>query len=236
LEITACNLWDSCRWFVLFTAGKTGHERPFKEERRLVFSVPAYSVDTIKCMHSAETQDVTYGKPAIGGPFRLTDCETGKEVTEQDFLGKFAVIYFGFTHCPDVCPDELEKMSKAISKMDLMPGVGAMVTPIFISVDPKRDTPEAVKTYIKEFHPRFRGLTGTDEQIRQAAKAYRVYYAIGESDGEDYLVDHSIFFFLMDPEGTFLDFYGRQSTAEDIVDKVSKHVRKWDQDKKAGRV
>lgn len=184
----------------------------------------------------AETQNATYGKPAIGGPFQLMNAEDGKPVTEKDLKGKFSIIYFGFTHCPDVCPDELEKMSKAITKMDLLKGVGEMVTPVFISVDSKRDTPEAVKTYIKEFHPRFMGLTGDEEQVKNAAKAYRVYYAIGETDGEDYLVDHSIFFFLMDPEGEFVDFYGRNSTADEIVEKVSKHVRQWQQDRKSGRI
>ena len=86
----------------------------------------------------------------MGGPFTLVDSETGQTVTDKDFHGKFTILYFGFTHCPDVCPDELEKMSKAITKLDRMgSAIGELVVPVFISVDPKRDTPEAVKTYIK---------------------------------------------------------------------------------------
>ncbi len=132
--------------------------------------IPKYVVDK---------QNRDMGKPKVGGPFSLVDCETKERVTDKSFLGKFIVIYFGFTNCPDVCPDELEKMSHAIRKMDKMPGVGEMVTPVFVSVDPGRDTPEAVKEYIKEFHPRFVGLVGTEEEIQKAAKAYRIYVSKG---------------------------------------------------------
>jgi protein SCO1/2 len=128
-----------------------------------------------------------------------------------------------------------------------------MVEPIFISVDPKRDTPEVVKNYIKgkcsfshtlfntvaEFHPRFKGLTGSEEQVREAAKAYRIYISRGDAingDENDYLVDHSIFFLFVNPDGDFSDFFGRTATAEDIVDKVAKSVRAWKQQKAAGRV
>lgn len=138
-----------------------------------------------------------------------------------------------------VCPDELEKMSKAITKVDALPGIGEHVTPVFISVDPARDTPEAVKKYIKEFHPRFVGLTGTDEQVQQAAKAYRIYISrsipAGDND-QDYLVDHSIFFFLMDPQGNFMDFFGRNATADEIAQHITKTVRTWLKDQQSGRL
>jgi protein SCO1/2 len=142
------------------------------------------------------------------------------------------VMYFGFTHCPDVCPDELEKMSVAISKLDKL-GVGNMVVPIFVSVDPGRDTPEVVKKYIKEFHPRFVGLTGDDEEVKKVAKLFRIYISKSDVDKDgDYLVDHSIFFFLMDPENGFKDYYGRNATADDIVSGIRKHVEQWKMDHK----
>ena len=188
----------------------------------------------------AERQNAQYGKPKVGGPFELVDSETGKTVTDADFQGKFMILYFGFTHCPDVCPDELEKMASAIQKVDAISGVGSMVTPVFITVDPQRDTAEAVKTYIKEFHPRFVGLTGSQEQVDRVAKAYRVYVSKGDmgvnGSEDDYLVDHSIFFFFMDPEGTFHDFFGRNSTADDIADKIVKAVREWKKDRESGRL
>ena len=139
-----------------------------------------------------------------------------------------------------VCPDELEKMSKAIRKVDALPGVGDQVTPVFISVDPGRDTPEAVRKYIKEFHPRFVGLTGSEEQVQQAAKAYRIYISRSTptpgADDQDYLVDHSIFFFLVDPDGHFQDFFGRNATADEIAEHLTKSVRQWTKDKRAGRL
>ena len=187
----------------------------------------------------AERQNTSYGKPKIGGPFTLLDSETGKTVTDKDYHGKFTILYFGFTHCPDVCPDELEKMAKVITKIDQFADVGQHVEPIFISVDPNRDTPEVVKKYIKEFHSRFHGLTGTQEQVDKVAKTFRIYISRGEStpgDDTDYLVDHSIFFFLMDPEGTFVDFFGRNATADEISLKVMQQVRQWHQHKQSGRL
>lgn len=196
------------------------------------------STSSLSILYSiAERQNATYGKPQVGGPFELTDAETGASVTDKTYHGKFMVIYFGFTNCPDVCPDELEKMSKAITMLDALPGVGEHIVPIFVSVDPKRDTPEVVKQYIKEFHPRFVGLTGTDEQVANVSKAYRIYISRGEESSEDdYLVDHSIFFFLMDPDGGFMDFFGRNSTADDIATMCTKSIRTWLKDKSAGRV
>lgn len=149
------------------------------------------------------------------------------------------ILYFGFTHCPDVCPDELEKMSRVIKKIDTLEDVGADVEPIFITVDPHRDNPKVVREYIKEFHPRFRGLTGTEDEISKIAKKYRIYISKGDvspNDEEDYLVDHSIFFFLMDPNNKFLDFFGRNLDADEIAKKIIDHVRRWKKDKDSGRI
>lgn len=116
-----------------------------------------------------KSQEVV-GKAAVGGPFSLTD-QNGKPFTEQNLLGKFSVLYFGFTHCPDICPDELEKLAEALDMIEKK--IGYQVQPVFISVDPKRDTPKAVKAYVKEFHPRLIGLTGSEEAVKACSKAYR---------------------------------------------------------------
>ncbi|XP_051114258.1 protein SCO1 homolog 1, mitochondrial isoform X2 [Andrographis paniculata] len=136
-------------------------------------------------------QGPAVGKAAIGGPFDLID-HNGKPVSDKDFLGKWTLIYFGFTHCPDICPDELQKLASAIDKIKEKSKLE--VVPVFISVDPERDTVEHVREYVREFHPKLIGLTGSPEQVKNAARAYRVYYMKTEDEGSDYLVDHSIVF------------------------------------------
>ncbi|KAF3648503.1 Protein SCO1 -like protein 1, mitochondrial [Capsicum annuum] len=137
------------------------------------------------------------GKAAIGGPFNLID-HNGKSVTEKDFFGKWTVVYFGFTHCPDICPEELQKLAAAVDKIKEKSGI--QIVPVFISVDPERDTVEQVGEYVKEFHPNLIGLTGSPEEIKKTARAYRVYYMKTEEEGSDYLVDHSIVMYvLLDP-------------------------------------
>ncbi|KVI11449.1 Copper chaperone SCO1/SenC, partial [Cynara cardunculus var. scolymus] len=146
----------------------------------------------INTSSTAVKQGPSVGKAAIGGPFNLLDHD-GISVTEKDFKGKWTLIYFGFTHCPDICPDELQKLAAAIDK--IKGKAGFEIVPVFISVDPERDTVEQVREYVKEFHPKLIGLTGHPDEIKKAARAYRVYYMKTEeegSDGSDYLVDHSI--------------------------------------------
>jgi len=156
------------------------------------------------------------GKALIGGSFELVD-QNGQTRTEKDFLGQNLLIYFGYTFCPDVCPTELSKMSTA---MDMLPA-GANVTPVFITIDPERDTVEQVKAYVSAFHPKMVGLTGTPEQIAAAAKAYRVYYARNESSGaSDYLMDHSSIIYFMDEDGEFVAHFTIDSTPEQIAERV----------------
>lgn len=147
------------------------------------------------------------GGPAIGGPFSLVDTN-GKRWTNEDFKGKWMYIYFGFTNCPDICPEEMAKLSRLIQHLDKKVGKDYW-QPIFITLDPKRDTKEKVKEYLSDFSPRIIGLTGTMEEVEQAARQYRVYFAVPDEQvmsENDYLVDHSIIMYLMDPEGKFNDY------------------------------
>jgi cytochrome oxidase Cu insertion factor (SCO1/SenC/PrrC family) len=124
-------------------------------------------------------------------------------VTNADFRGRFMLIYFGYAFCPDICPTELQAMGRAL---DALGPKAARITPVFISVDPARDTPASLKPFVRAFHPRMVGLTGTPEQIAAVAKAFRVYYRLGQPSrpgAKDYLVDHTSFFYLVGPDGDF---------------------------------
>jgi protein SCO1/2 len=167
-----------------------------------------------------------HGKPLIGGPFDLIDTE-GNQFTDANLKNdekKFSIIYFGFTHCPDVCPDELDKLGEMLDELKNENGIE--LQPIFITCDPARDTPDIIKLYLQDFHPSIVGLTGTYEKIKLACKKYRVYFSTPPDvkPGQDYLVDHSIFFYLMDSEGEFVDVIGREATAKEGVEKIKKHV------------
>jgi protein SCO1/2 len=144
------------------------------------------------------------GKPKVGGPFELVD-QDGKVFSSNDMLGKYSLVYFGFTHCPDICPDELDKMALMYDKV--REKCGDVLLPIMITCDPARDSPAVLKEYLAEFHPDFIGLTGNHEQIKNTCKAYRVYFSTPKdvAPGQDYLVDHSIYFYLMGRSRTIRD-------------------------------
>ncbi|OAD72836.1 hypothetical protein PHYBLDRAFT_113395 [Phycomyces blakesleeanus NRRL 1555(-)] len=165
----------------------------------------------------------SFGKPNIGGPFTLINAATEKPFKDTDLHGQFHLIYFGFTHCPDICPEELDKMSDVIpgSKKEDLP-----VVPVFITCDPRRDTPAIVREYVKDFHPAMVGLTGDIDTIKRVAKSYRVYISIPDEE-DDYLVDHSIFFYLMDPQGEFVDCYARDKTPEEIVESFKTYKQEY---------
>ena len=157
---------------------------------------------------------------AIGGPFTLTDG-AGKTVTDRSFRGKYMLVYFGYTFCPDVCPTTLTQVADALDKL----GARAdQVQPLFITVDPARDTAPVVGQYAAAFGPRFDGLTGTAEQVAAVAKEYRVYYAphrTGPNPG-DYTMDHSSILYVMDPQGRFDSVIRADEDADAMAADLSK--------------
>ncbi|KAJ4980204.1 hypothetical protein NE237_010984 [Protea cynaroides] len=181
-------------------------------------------IEEINNASTAVKQGPSVGKAAIGGPFKLVNHD-GKSVTDKDFLGKWTLIYFGFTHCPDICPEELLKLAAAIDKIKEKAGIE--IVPVFISVDPERDTVEQVREYVKEFHPNLIGLTGNADEIREVARAYRVYYMKTEDEGSDYLVDHSIIMYLMDPGMGFTKFFGKNYDVDQLAEGVIKEVKEY---------
>jgi cytochrome oxidase Cu insertion factor (SCO1/SenC/PrrC family) len=156
------------------------------------------------------------GEALIGGPFTLVD-QHGRDVTDQDFAGRFMLVYFGYTFCPDVCPLSLSNMVEAVNQ--LPPEQADKVVPVFITVDPARDTVAQMAEYAPLFDPRLIALTGTPEQIKQAAKAYRVYYSKVENGAPDaYLMDHSAFIYLMGPDGEYRRHFGHDAAPEKIAE------------------
>ncbi|MBS1302425.1 SCO family protein [Loktanella sp. SALINAS62] len=153
----------------------------------------------------------------IGGPFTLVN-QTGTEVTNKDVITAPSLIYFGYGFCPDVCPID---NARNVAAVDLLDDRGIEATPVFITVDPARDTPEFMADYTANFHPRMVGLTGTDAQVKAAADAYKVYYAKADDDPDFYLVDHSAFTYLMLPDTGFATFFRRNTPAEQIADEVA---------------
>ena len=155
------------------------------------------------------------GEALVGGPFTLTD-QHGAARTAQDFAGRYMLIYFGYTYCPDICPMSLSNMTQAL---DLVPPEQAeQVVPIFITVDPERDTVEQLAEYAPLFHPRLVALTGSPEATKEAAQAYRVYFAkAGDQDSDAYLMDHSSFIYLMGPEGRYVRHFGHNAAPEEMA-------------------
>lgn len=151
---------------------------------------------------------------SLGGPFELMD-QDGRRVTDQDYRGRFMLVFFGYTHCPDVCPTDLQVMAEVLDRL----GPRAVrVAPIFVSIDPERDTPAVLKGYVDLFDPRLIGLSGTEAQVTAVAKAYRVYYAKVRPEGStDYLMDHSSFMYLMGPDGAFRALFRYGTPAEEIA-------------------
>lgn len=161
------------------------------------------------------------GKAALGGPWTLVD-DSGLPTTDADLAGQHTLFYFGFTRCPDICPSELVKVGEIIDELDRRVGPkGPKVLPVFISVDPMRDSVEQLREYSRDFHPRMLFLTGTPDQVAAATRAYRVYFSKADAvSDQEYLVDHSIVMYLNGPDGEFLEFFTQSSSAADAVKKI----------------
>jgi cytochrome oxidase Cu insertion factor (SCO1/SenC/PrrC family) len=162
----------------------------------------------------------TVGQALVGGPFELTD-HTGKRVTDKDFRGSFMLVIFGFTYCPDVCPTELQLISTTLEKLGPK---GNRVVPIFISIDPERDTPNQLAMYVKSFHPRLIGLTGTLDEVAAAAKAYRVYVkkVPDPKSTAGYTMDHSALIYLMGPDGAYRTHFTPGTSVDALAERLAK--------------
>ncbi|WP_306015107.1 SCO family protein [Oceanicaulis sp. MMSF_3324] len=165
------------------------------------------------------------GEADIGGPFTLVD-HTGRTVTEETFEGRPTLIYFGFTYCPDICPTSLQVMAAALDRLPAEQA--AQYQPLLITVDPERDTPEALASYVDSpaFPENLLGLTGSEEQIRDAARAYRVYYRRVEDDGTlaEYTMDHSSLIYLMGRNGEFVEVFPHQATPDQIASRLQQFL------------
>ena len=172
------------------------------------------------------------GQADIGGPFTLIDSATNKPFSSDQLKGGYSLLYFGFCHCPDICPDELEKIASAIDIVDKKSNGATKITPVFITLDPERDGAAQVAPYVKEFHDRMIGLTGSKEDITKVTKSWRVYYTkagvgemtgngtAGKADDDDYLIDHSIITYLLDKDGTFVTFFGKNYTDAEMAQRL----------------
>ncbi|HLA01519.1 MAG TPA: SCO family protein [Aestuariivirga sp.] len=165
---------------------------------------------------------ISIGTALVGGPFSLTDQE-GRKVTDKDFRGHYMLVFFGYTYCPDICPTELQVMSAAL---DNLGAKADDIQPIFISVDQQRDTPEVLKQYVTNFHPRLVGLTGSAEEIASVARAYRVYFSKVENNSEPdaYLMDHSTIMYLMDGQGKFVKHFTYSTDAAALAKAIEEAI------------
>ncbi|NQZ13788.1 MAG: SCO family protein [Alphaproteobacteria bacterium] len=189
----------------------------------IVIGVLIGGLTTLYQIKSENGASTSYVAKNFGGSFNLID-HTGKEVTDKDFSGQYRLIYFGFTYCPAICPTELQKMSMVLKNLG---PTGKVITPIFISVDPERDTVDVMKNYVSLFHPDLIGLTGTQEQVDKAKKGYKIYSAkVQDETMQEYTVDHSSFIYFMGPDDTLYRIFKVDDTAKDIEQYIQNHFGK----------
>lgn len=165
---------------------------------------------------------VAGGTGQIGGPFELINAQ-GETVTDKDVITQPSLIYFGYTFCPDVCPLDTARNAEAV---DILEERGQMVTPVFISIDPARDTPEVVGDFAANMHERMIGLTGSPEQVKAASQTFKTYYKAHPAEDDFYLVDHTTFSYLVLPEYGFVEFFRRDTPPEEIADKIGCFIDK----------
>jgi cytochrome oxidase Cu insertion factor (SCO1/SenC/PrrC family) len=184
--------------------------------------VSSASAEDAATPSSAELMDaLMWNHGPIGAPFDLID-QHGRHRTDAQFRGKLLVLYFGYTYCPDVCPTDLMAISSAI---DLLGSAGNNVQPIFITIDPQRDTVEHLRRYVSTFHPRLVGLTGSEHDIRTLALAYKVYYEkLAAGDGEPYAIYHTGFIYLVGRDGKYLGFFPPGTRPDRMVEIIRQHL------------
>ncbi|UWQ58394.1 SCO family protein [Leisingera caerulea] len=168
------------------------------------------------------SSQIAGGTDTIGGAFELVNAK-GETVTDKDVITEPSIVYFGYTFCPDVCPMDSARNADAV---DVLAERGISVTPVFISIDPDRDTPEAVGDFAANLHEKMIGLTGSLEQVKAASKAYKTFFKKNDGDEDYYLVDHSTFSYLVLPEEGFVEFFRRDETAEQMADKAACFIEK----------
>jgi protein SCO1/2 len=196
----------------------------------LMFAARSYKTDNSPAEISSDKQLPNANKKStvnsmaqIGGPFNLID-HNGQIVTEKSYAGKYLLVFFGYTFCPDVCPTALTTISNTL---DLLGDSADKITPLFITVDPIRDAPAHLKEYVSYFHPKLVALTGSVDQIKAVTKAYRVYFAKAQAnkdDQEDYLMDHSSITYLIGPDGNFVEHFSHGIEPNKIAERLLKHL------------
>lgn len=168
------------------------------------------------------TPEISVAGSEIGGPFTLID-HTGTTRTEQDLAGKYILMYFGFTFCPAICPTELQKITRAMEDAGTL---ADKIQPVFITIDPERDTQETMARYVLQFHPRLMGLTGTREQIDSVLRTYRVYARKVEDPGlSEYTMDHSSYIYFIGPDGLLMGAYGISTPPSRIADDIRQYIK-----------
>jgi protein SCO1 len=180
----------------------------------LVIAVAASAI-AMKCLAQSHAARQL---PQIIGHFALSTAD-GRRVTDETFRGKWLLVYFGYASCPDVCPTTLSAMAQAVETLGPL---GDKIQPVFVTVDPARDTPEIVGQYVKYFDPRFLGLVGSPQEIAEAARAFRVYYVARQLGHDEYVIDHSSFIYVLDPNGAFVRLLAGDLPGHRLADELRK--------------
>lgn len=192
--------------------------------RRLTFPLVAAAVAVLAACHAPSSPVGPLAGSGVGGPFVMID-QDGRAVTDRTYAGKYRLMYFGYTFCPDVCPVDVQKIAQGMKAFAATaPARAARVVPIFVTVDPERDTPAVLKTFVRAFSPTLVGLTGTSGQAAAMRKAFKVY-AAKTGTGPNYLVDHSATIYLMGPANEPISFLDHDATPKAIAAELAAYVR-----------
>lgn len=196
------------------------------EKRPLAFLTMLFALLLLAACSSGGGDSPPLQGAKLGGPFTLTN-QDGRPVSNSQFDGRYRLVYFGFTYCPDVCPVDLQNIGRAMRSLEKSdPELAERIQPIFITVDPERDTPGVMKQYVSAFHPRLIGLTGTPDQIADVAKKHGVYFEKEEREGSsDYMMNHSRIAFLFGPEGEPIAILPHDQGPDAIAAELKRWVR-----------